>query len=100
MTRRLNTPTSATQARGRAARWLAGLAEAAGRRWFAADDRAAIGHGWQITARRGGLARSYRDPRFDSLLACPRCSGGRGQEPCDLCDGTGRVDSRVKGRAG
>jgi hypothetical protein len=67
--------------------------ETVGARLFAADDLAAIEHGWQVTASRGGLSRLYRDPRFDTARACPKCSGygGTGSEPCVPCDGTGRV---------
>src|SRR4030081_3579219 len=31
------------------------------------DDRRPRYHGWQITPHRGGLGRTYRDPRFDPL---------------------------------
>ena|SRR5690348_7359757 len=74
-------------------RWLSRLIEAAGDRLFRSDDQWAIEHNWQITKRHGGLSRSYRDPRFDMLRACLRCSGSGGypDEPCVTCDGTGRV---------
>ena len=42
---------------------------------FRADDRRAREQGWQITPRQGGLSRTYRDPRFDSLVSCPACDG-------------------------
>jgi hypothetical protein len=51
--------------RPRAAHWLVIQVAAFGARMFAIDDRTAIQHGWTITRRRGGLARTYRDPRFD-----------------------------------
>ena len=35
----------------------------AGDRWFAAPDAAARERGWQIVPRRGGLSRTYPDPR-------------------------------------
>ena len=41
-------------------------------------------------ARRGGLARTYRDPRFDRFRSCPACSGtatGAAEKPCDRCGG-------------
>ena len=38
-----------------------------GARLFASSDAAARRNGWQVTVRRGGLGRSYRDPRFDQL---------------------------------
>jgi len=74
-------------------RWLSKVIEAVGNRVFRTDDQWAIEHNWQITRRHGGLSRSYRDPRFDTLRACPRCggSGGIPDEPCATCDGTGRV---------
>jgi len=70
--------------------WLS----AVGSRIFEADDRLARDRGWQITPRRGGLSRNYRDPRFDSLVACTACSGrGRNSRDatCPDCAGTGRI---------
>jgi hypothetical protein len=49
---------------GRPARWLTMRVAALGARLFAVPDRTAIQHGWAITRRQGGLARTYRDPRF------------------------------------
>jgi hypothetical protein len=72
---------------------LSWRAAAVGARLHAVDDRTAIQDGWAITRRHGGLSRTYRDPRFDMLQECPRC-GGEGSiddEPCALCDSTGRV---------
>jgi hypothetical protein len=64
-----------------------------GDRFFRFDDQRAIGYNWQITARRGGLCRSYRDPRFDTLYPCFQCggSGRTNRGSCAECDGTGRV---------
>ena len=62
-------------------------------RLFAADDARARGYGWQITAQRGGLGRSYRDPRFDLLATCTECRGtgvDADDRPCWVCPGTGR----------
>ena len=62
-------------------------------RLFAADDARARGYGWQITAQRGGLGRSYRDPRFDLLATCTECRGtgvDADDSPCWVCPGTGR----------
>lgn len=41
---------------------------------FRATDLDAIARGWQI---RGGerFRRTYRDPRWDSVSACPVCDG-------------------------
>jgi hypothetical protein len=73
---------------------LVRLVRAVGDRLFQAEDVRASQYGWQITARRGGLARTYRDPRFDSFRNCPDCCGtgtGSAEKPCDRCDGTGRI---------
>ena len=93
-------PTSENKARDPTVRWLARLIKAAGDYLFAADDRAATHHGWQITARHSGLGRRYRDPRFDTLRACPRCngSGETDHAPCDSCSGAGRVAQAVSYR--
>jgi hypothetical protein len=47
--------------------WLASLPQRAGNRLFAMNDAEAGWHGWEITVLAGGLARQYRDPRFDTL---------------------------------
>jgi hypothetical protein len=63
-------------------------------RLFRNDDARARQHGWQVTARRGGLSRAYRDPRFDLLQACPSCFGtgpGHQNQDCDRCAGSGRI---------
>src|SRR5215472_6106228 len=73
---------------------LALLIRATGNRLFQAEDARARQYGWQITARRGGLARTYRDPRFDRLRSCPACRGtgtGPTEQPCERCSGTGRI---------
>jgi DnaJ-class molecular chaperone len=73
---------------------LVRLVRAAGDRLFQAEDIRASQNGWLITARRGGLARTYRDPRFDRFRNCPACCGtgtGSAEKPCNRCDGTGRI---------
>lgn len=73
---------------------LALAIRAAGDRLFRDEDARARQRGWQITASRGGLARTYRDPRFGSLRSCPACRGtGNGQDDqaCDHCRGMGRT---------
>jgi hypothetical protein len=78
----------------RAAGRLALLIRAAGDRLFQAGDARARQSGWQITARHGGLARTYRDPRFDRFRSCPACRGtgtGPAEKPCDDCRGIGRI---------
>jgi hypothetical protein len=49
--------------------WLANLPHRAGSRLFAINDTEAGWRGWEVTELRGGLGRSYRDPRFDLLSA-------------------------------
>jgi hypothetical protein len=87
---------------GRASSWLARLMQAAGDRLFTAADEEALRHGWQITRTRGGLGRRYRDPRFDSLAACPRCDAGDAidRELCDSCASTARTTRAAPGRKG
>jgi DnaJ-class molecular chaperone len=63
-------------------------------RLFAADDARARACGWQVTVQRGGLGRSYRDPRFDRLVTCTECLGSgvhADDRPCRTCPGTGRL---------
>jgi len=72
------------------ARWM----RATGDRLFGKDDALARDNGWTIEVRRGGLGRTYRDPRFDRLSRCPECGGsGRGALDlrCGLCAGAGRI---------
>jgi hypothetical protein len=67
---------------------------AIGDKIFGSDDCRARERGWQIIPRHGGLSRSYRDPRFDSITPCTTCNGrgcnARGAT-CTGCDGTGRI---------
>jgi hypothetical protein len=49
--------------------WLASLPHRVGARLFAMNDMEARWRGWEVTKLRHGLARSYRDPRFDLLRA-------------------------------
>jgi hypothetical protein len=81
---------------GHSGRWAlpATLVRAIGDHLFRDDDARARQRGWQVTTGHGGLSRTYRDPRFDHLRACPACLGsGNDQQDrdCDLCAGTGRV---------
>jgi hypothetical protein len=66
-----------------------------GDRMFAADDADARRRGWEITVRRRGLARTYRDPRIDLLVRCPECGGDDAvpyeRPACSACRGTGRI---------
>jgi hypothetical protein len=49
--------------------WLASLPHRVGAWLFAMNDTEAGWRGWKVTELRCGLARSYRDPRFDLLRA-------------------------------
>ena len=83
--------------------WMANGLRAAGDRLYAAPDRQARAHGWQITVRRGGLGRGYRDPRFDMLVSCPDCHGAGADDqarPCRHCSGTGRLNLDRRSRSG
>lgn len=74
--------------------WLALLIRRFGNWLFQAEDAHARQHGWQITVRRSGLARVYRDPRFDRICRCAGCGGTRTcprGESCGPCAGTGRI---------
>ena len=62
---------------------------------FNRSDARARDLGWEVVRSRSGLHRSYRDPRFDRLAACPSCSG----TGCDRCGGTGRIVRSAPGDA-
>jgi len=49
--------------------WLLGLPRRAGRYLFAMNDAEAHWRGWQAIELTGGLARQYRDARFDTMHA-------------------------------
>jgi RecJ-like exonuclease len=70
------------------------MLSAIGSKIFRTDDCRARERGWQVTPRYGGLSRTYRDPRFNSLTPCPACDG-RGYNPdlttCSRCAGSGRL---------
>jgi hypothetical protein len=73
--------------------WLAAIPRRLGDRLFVMNDTEAYWRGWQITKTHGGLARRYRDPRFDTLAECPKCHGAgvTADLPCVPCLGTGRI---------
>lgn len=73
--------------------WLAAIPRRLGDRLFVMNDTEAYWRGWQITKTHGGLARRYRDPRFDTLAECPKChgTGDPADPPCVPCLGTGRI---------
>jgi len=92
-------PTSENKPRGPTVGWLARLIQAAGDRLFAANDREAGWHGWEVTRYQGGLGRGYRDPRFDTLMSCPLC-GGSGAAWRDMCGGSGAAWRDMCGGSG
>ncbi len=57
--------------------WLANLPRRVGSHLFAGNDEEARWRGWQVTELAGGLARQYRDPRFDTLRCQYDPNGGR-----------------------
>jgi hypothetical protein len=78
--------------------WLSAVPRRPGDRLFAMNDAEACWRRWQIAKTRGGLAQSYRDPRFDTLAECARCRGTGTDRagvstdvPCVPCLGTGRI---------
>jgi len=73
--------------------WLAAIPRRLGDRLFVMNDTEAYWRDWQITKTHGGLARRYRDPRFDTLAECPKCHGAgvTADLPCPPCLGTGRI---------
>jgi hypothetical protein len=65
-----------------------------GSKIFRTDDCLARDRAWQIIPRRGGLSRTYRDPRFDYLMSCQACDGrghDRDRIACSHCHGSGRA---------
>lgn len=58
-------PRSAPSAAADFVAWLADLPHQIGVRLFLTADEEAYWRGWRITQRWGGLARAYRDTRFE-----------------------------------
>jgi hypothetical protein len=76
--------------------WLAYIPRRPGDRLFSWNDTEAYWRGWQIIKVHAGPGRCYRDPRFDTLTACPPCHGGgisTTNTPCAPCLGTGRIST-------
>lgn len=76
--------------------WWENRLRQAGARLFAHPDAQAHRNGWTVTERWGGLARTYRDPRFDALVRCATCAGSgfngtAARGACAACGGSGRV---------
>jgi hypothetical protein len=52
-------------------RWITSIPRRIGALLFVVNDAEARWRGWTITELRGGLARRYRDPRFDTWTGMP-----------------------------
>lgn len=86
--------TRSRDAKGQFRRWLEDRRWRFGEWAFAASDARARREGLQVAIERGGLARSYRDPRYARFARCSDCGGSGRTEPggvCPPCEGTGRV---------
>lgn len=59
---------------------------------FRAPDLDAASRGWQVRRDRP-FSRTYRDPRWDFVSACARCSGSGlvGVDECPDCEGDGTI---------
>jgi hypothetical protein len=64
---------------------LSGIPRRIGARLFAANDAEARWRGWQVTQLHGGLARSYRDPRFNALQALREAAAQLADQTCANC---------------
>jgi hypothetical protein len=56
------------------AAWLTDIPYRIGGRLFLGCDEEACWRGWEITRTRDGLARRYRDPRFDARVSSPQAN--------------------------
>lgn len=87
--------------------WLGRVAERIRRLCSALDDAIfeqsdldANARGWEARRDRP-FTRTYRDPRWDSIAACPNCQGEGtfGAHPCGECDGRGTVRTDLNASA-
>jgi hypothetical protein len=60
---------------------LADVPHRIGAKLFATNDAEAHWHGWDVTELHAGLARSYRDPRFDALQALREAAAQIARQP-------------------
>lgn len=58
---------------GPARRWLRRLLDAVDHSAFRDPDLDAVARGWTVRRERR-FVRTYRDPRWDSVTACPVCA--------------------------
>jgi hypothetical protein len=77
---------------GRAATRLARLRDRVTRWVFRETDLDAVARGWEVH-RPSPFRRVYRDPRWNSVVACADCGGTGlvGAHACDVCDGRGTL---------
>ena len=59
---------------------------------FQSPDFDAASRGWQVRRDRP-FSRTYRDPRWDYVSVCARCSGSGlvGVDECPDCEGDGTI---------
>jgi hypothetical protein len=72
--------------------WITALLDRLDRFAFRELDLRATARGWQV--RRGRrFQRTYRDPRWDTIRACPTCAGrgDDGARTCAGCNGAGTI---------
>lgn len=76
----------------RAATRLCQLREVLDNLIFRKPDLEAVSRGWEVR-REQPFRRVYRDPRWNSIVACADCqgTGQEGARPCPVCDGRGTI---------
>jgi hypothetical protein len=72
--------------------WISDLVERADRFAFGELDLDATARGWEVRRDRP-FRRTYRDPRWNTIVECPSCGGEGldGAHSCGECDGMGTV---------
>ena len=85
---------------GRVAERFSRLCSALDHAIFERPDLDAYVRGWEVRRDRP-FTRTYRDPRWNSVAACPTCDGVgmRGAHRCGECDGLGTVRTNKTGSA-
>lgn len=77
---------------GRAATRLSRLRDRVTQWVFRETDLDALARGWEVH-QPSPFRRVYRDPRWNSIVACADCGGTglAGAHACDVCDGRGTL---------